>query len=168
MCVFTAPWNPSTVKHFHFNFYLFKMENNTRSEVQQERFAQDCLGKSLLNQITSCDSVLTQWFLSALSLQFQERQSLYSEAVDAVQVLCSCSDHTGPQLTQSDFAYLPVPVTHLYFFFITAMQSRQLPRLLWEKCELENVGVLQCPPPGLNLNLAQRRGVELRLVALFF
>lgn len=91
LCVFTAPWNtkyPSTVKPFHFNFCLFKMENNTVSEVQQERFAQDCLGNSLLNQITSCDSVLTRWFPSVLSLQFQEKQNLYSGAVDAVQALC--------------------------------------------------------------------------------
>ncbi|KAF2986435.1 hypothetical protein EK904_003699 [Melospiza melodia maxima] len=56
------------------------MENNTRSEVQQGRFAQDSLGNSLLNQIMSCDSVLAQRFPSVLPLQFQEKRNLCSEA----------------------------------------------------------------------------------------
>lgn len=41
-------------------YNLFIIFFDTRSEVQQERFAQDCLGNSLLNQIMSCDSVLAQ------------------------------------------------------------------------------------------------------------
>lgn len=140
-------------------YNLFIIFFDTRSEVQQERFAQDCLGNSLLNQIMSCDSVLAQWFPSALSLQFQEKRNFFSEAVDAVHALCSCDDHTGPQLNTIWLCISYLCLQHICtFFFIIAMQSK-LPRLLWEKCELESVGVLECSAPWLNLNLAQRSGV---------
>lgn len=154
VCLFIAPWNTkyqTIAKPFHYIFCLLNMENNTRSEVQQERFAQDYSGNSLLNQIMNCDSVLTQWFPSTLSLQFQEKQNLYSEAVDAVHALCSWDDHTGPQLNTICICISYLCLQHICtFFFIIAMQSRQVATSL-----MGEVWVRECGGAGVLYPMAE-------------
>lgn len=151
---------PSIVKHFHFNFCLLKMENNTRSEVQQERLAQGSLGNSLLNQMMSCDSVLAQRFPSVLPLQFQEKRNLCSEPVDAVHALCFCNDHTELQLNMVWPCMSSCACHTPTFPCVTAVQSGQAATgEVW----VSTRGVLECP-----WLLTQHRGVEGLLVTLSF